>query len=654
MKLSKRTYFLIGWKKTTTGINMLLILSSLSALVLCLLFPAALYAQTASKDYYIFPIQTGQTNYLSGNMGELRTNHFHAGIDVRTGGVEGLPVVAAASGYISRIKMSTWGYGNVLYIQHPNGETTVYAHLQRYEDKIADYVRAEQYKQETFEIELFPSRSDFLVKQGELIGYSGNTGGSGGPHLHFEIRDKNQEVLNPLQYGFPEIKDNIAPEIEKVALITLDKDARINGQFGRFEFDVARSGNTYSINSRQPINVHGKIGIEVLGFDRANGTPNKNGISTIETFLENESIFKQDIRKFAFSETRSILVLQNYMAFKETGRRFYKLYIDGGNNLPFYEDVKNKGIIALDSGATADLTINFFDSYANRSSLRFTLYDMLPSSALAQAPKGEPSNYSVLFKNVLKIATSSKQDQKAAIHANRMVYEQKPQYTHPNGTVYLWDMKWGLPDSIRIGKETWQFNYRAMVPSTSVFNLYAPEANIHFPRGSLFDTLYIQTSYWQDESKEVFDIGEDIVPLRRNIAISLKPKGEYANKKKTNVYRISDNGNYNFEGGTWENGNIKFNTRNFGSFTLLADTIPPTVNVRRISKEEISFIIKDELSGIYSYEAHLNGAWLLMHYDYKRNLIWSDRLDKKKPLVGDFNLKVLDQAGNEYIYKIKL
>ncbi len=651
MKLGKKTCFGTRQKQAIMSIKLLLIWLLLP-LATCFLFPASLLAQVAPKDYYLFPIQPGQPNYLSGNMGELRTNHFHAGIDVRTGGVEGLPVVAAASGYISRIKMSAWGYGNALYIQHPNGETTVYAHLQRYADKIADYVRAEQYKQKTFEIELFPSKSDFMVKQGELIGYSGNTGGSGGPHLHFEIRDKNQEALNPLQYGFAEIKDNIAPEIEKVALITLDKDARVNDQFGRFEFDVTRSGNKYSI--RQPINVHGKIGVEVLGFDRANGTPNKNGISTIEAFLDNERIFKQDIRKFAFSETRSILVLQNYMAYKETGRRYYKLYVDEGNNLPFYEEVKNKGIISLESGATADLTINFSDSYDNQSSLRLTLYDKLPSAVIAQSPKGEPLNYSVLFKNVLKISTSNGQNHEAAIHANRMVYEQKPQYSHPKGAVYLWDMKWGLPDSIRIGQEIWQFNYRAMVPSTSVFNLFTQEANIHFPRGSLFDTLYLQTSYWQDELKEVFDIGEDVVPLRRNIAVSLKPKRQYPNKNKTHVYSISNNGNYNFEGGTWENRNIKFNTRNFGSFTLLVDTIPPTVNVRRISKEEISFIIKDELSGIYSYEAHLNGAWLLMHYDYKRNLIWSDRLDRKNPLVGDLNIKVLDQAGNEYIYSIKL
>lgn len=639
-----------GWTQINMRTRPHLIMLLLSILLTVLVGLNTLYAQEATKGYYIFPIQPGQSNYLSGNMGELRTNHFHAGIDVRTGGVEGLPVVAAASGYISRLKMSTWGYGNVLYLQHPNGETTVYAHLQRFADKIADHVRAEQYRQKTFELELFPGKSDFVVKKGEVIGYSGNTGGSGGPHLHFEIRDKNQEVLNPLLYGFAEVKDNIAPEIEKIALITLDKDARINDQFGRFEFDVTRSGNTYSI--RKPIYVHGKIGIEVLGFDRANGTPNKNGISTIETFIDDQKVFKQDIRKFSFSQTRSILVLQNYPAYKETGRRFYKLYIDDGNDLPFYEEVRDKGIITLDSGAIADININFFDSYANRSSLRFTLYDKLPSSELAQHPQGEPLNYSALFENVLKIASSH--NQTAAIHANRMVYEQKPQYTHPKGAIYLWDMRWGLPDSILIGNETWQFNYRAMVPSRSVFNLFTQEANIHFPRGALFDTLYIQTSYWQDETREVFDIGEDLVPLRRNISVSLKPKANYPHKKQTHVYRIADNGNYNFEGGEWENGNIKFNTRNFGSFTLLADTIPPTVNVRRISKEEISFIIKDKLSGIQSYEAHLNGEWLLMHYDYKRNLIWSDRLDKRKPLTGDFRLKVLDQAGNEFIYSIKL
>lgn len=612
-----------------------------------------LCAQNKQEGYYIFPIQPGRTGYLSGNMGELRTNHLHSGIDIKTGGVEGLSVVAAAAGYISRIKMSAWGYGNALYIQHPNGETTVYGHLQRYADEIADYVRKEQYKQKTFEIELFPEKHVFPVKKGQLIAYSGNTGGSGGPHLHFEIRDSKQEVLNPLKYGFAEIKDNIAPGIEKVALITLEKDARINDQFGRFEFNVIPSGNSYTL--KEPIAVYGKIGIEVLGYDRANGANNKNGIATIETYVNGEQVFYQDISKFAFSQTRDMLVLHNYPVHKETGKRFYKLYIDEGNELPFYKGVKNKGTITLKSASAADVSINFIDSYGNKSSLNFNIYNKLPPAKVAYN-EGKNFNFSTLNKNTLKItaALNNKQPNTAAIYANRMVYEQQPDYTLAQSAVYLWDMRWGLPDSVLIGNEMWKFNFRATVPSKSTFNLYTPHANIYFPSRALYDTLYIQTSYWQDEQKEVFSISEDIFPLRRNIAVTLKPQLNYKHKDRTQVYRVTAGRQYNFEGGEWQNGNIKFNTRNFGAYTLLTDTIPPTAKAIKISKDEIRFTIKDDLSGIYSYEVHIDGAWLLMHYDYKRNLIWSDRLNKNTPLTGELVLKVKDQAGNEYIYTSKL
>lgn len=616
---------------------------------------AFLFAQSNQQDYYIFPIRPGEVNHLSGNMGELRSTHFHSGIDIKTGGVVGLPVHAAADGYISRIKMSAWGYGNALYVLHPNGETTVYGHLQRYAEDIANYVREAQYKDKTFEIELFPEKDRFPVSQGEIIGYSGNTGGSGGPHLHFEIRDKNQEALNPLKYNFEEIRDNIAPEIKSVALVTLEKDARVNNLFGRFEFDIERSGASYTL--KEPVAVHGKIGIEVLGYDQANGASNRNGIAKIETYLDNQLVFRQHIAKFAFNETRDILVLYDYPTYKKTGRRFYKLFVDDGNQLPFYQVAKENGTITLQDSSTHEVVVNFWDSYENKSTLRFKIFNVLPSPVVATALAGEENlNFSEVYGNVLKVSSLLKdgKENMAAIYANRLVYEQKPDYRLSPNAVYLWDLQRGLPDSILIGNETWKFNFRAMVPSQSTFRLFTPHADIYFPRKSLFDTLYIQTSYWQDGEKEVFGISEDLFPLQRNIAVTLKPKLAYANKKRTHIYRINSPGNYIFEGGEWQNEQIKFNTRTFGDYTLLTDTLPPEVKPLKLSKEKIEFVIADELSGIYSYETFVDGEWLLMHYDYKRNLIWSDRLHKDTPLNGELVLKVKDQAGNEYVFTTKL
>lgn len=607
-----------------------------------------------SSDYYVFPIRTGQQNFLSGNMGELRSNHFHAGIDIKTSGIEGLPVYAAADGFISRIKTSAWGYGNALYIQHPNGETTVYAHLLNYKDAVQDYVRAAQYAQKTFEIELFPERDIFPVKQGEVIAFSGNTGGSGGPHLHFEIRDRNQEVLNPLKYSFKEVIDNIPPDIHRIALITLDKDARINDQFGRYEFNLSQSGSNYQI--KEPIAVHGLVGIELLGYDRANGATNRNGISCIETFLNKDLIFHQNITKFSFAETRDILAFHNYPVYKQTGKRFYKLYIDDGNGLPFYSNTINKGRLKIEEPSQHTVTINAYDAFQNKSEVSFQIVHQKPNTKLNIVPKRLSTTQSEIIKNTLKITSPIKplEDDKAAFFANRMLYSSAPDYMEGSNGIYLWNLKTGLPDSVKIQNETWKYNFEALIPPGNTFNLYKKRFSVYFSKNALYDTLYFTSDYWQDGKLEIFGIGNDIYPLRKNIYVTLKPSLTYDNKEKTHVYGVNSSGSYSFEGGEWENSNIKFNTRNFGEFTILTDTDLPIIRPVSISKEELRFIISDELSGIHSYEATINGEWVLMEYDYKRKLIWSDKLKKDQPFAGDLVLKVRDKAGNEAEYRIKL
>ena len=151
--------------------------------------------------------------YLSATFGELRPNHLHAGLDIKTQAVEGKKIYAVADGYVSRIGVSPYGYGNVLYITHYDGYTSVYAHLQRFSGEIAKYVKQYQYKNKTFAAQIFPDKDKFPVKKGDLIAYSGNSGGSGGPHLHFEIRHTDSEKpVNPLYFGY-QIEDNVKPMI---------------------------------------------------------------------------------------------------------------------------------------------------------------------------------------------------------------------------------------------------------------------------------------------------------------------------------------------------------------------------------------------------------------------------------------------------------
>jgi murein DD-endopeptidase MepM/ murein hydrolase activator NlpD len=188
------------------------------------------------QNYFRSPIDTAIL--LAGNFGELRPNHFHAGIDIKTNNREGMPVHAAAEGFVSRIKISSFGYGKVIYVTHPNGFVTVYGHLRSFNDTIGTYIKRQQYAQKTFEIEVFPKSTEFPVKKGEVIAFSGNTGNSGGPHIHFEIRDeKSEKAINPLLFGLP-VTDNKKPQVTRVKIYPGDADGLINGVNKEMEFRV--------------------------------------------------------------------------------------------------------------------------------------------------------------------------------------------------------------------------------------------------------------------------------------------------------------------------------------------------------------------------------------------------------------------------------
>ncbi|MBL7918333.1 MAG: M23 family metallopeptidase, partial [Bacteroidia bacterium] len=196
----------------------------------------------AQNNGFVFPLQ--EPISLVGNYGELRPNHFHAGLDFSTQGRTGLPVMAAASGYVSRIKVSAVGYGKAVYITHPNGKVTVYGHLTSYIPEIAIIVKSAQYKNESFEVELLPGKDEIKIKAGQIIGYSGNTGNSTGPHLHFEIRDEITETpINPLLYY--KVPDTYKPTITHLGLYNMEdttspkfiKSLPINPKTGKLKKD---------------------------------------------------------------------------------------------------------------------------------------------------------------------------------------------------------------------------------------------------------------------------------------------------------------------------------------------------------------------------------------------------------------------------------
>ncbi len=631
-------------------------LNSVLFFCFCFFATTSAFAQVnAPPGYYIFPIQPGQPNFLAGTMGELRNNHFHAGIDIKTGGVEGFKVYAAAAGYISRINVSSYGYGNALYVQHDNGTTTVYGHLLDFNENIGDYVRQQQYKRESFSIELYPDKNQFPVKQGDIIALSGNSGSSGGPHLHFEIRDASQKPLNPLKYNFKEIKDNIPPTAVKIALKTMALNARVNGQFGRFEFDVVKQGNNFVI--KEPIEVHGKIGFEILAYDQLNGVPNQNGVPCIEFYKDNQKVFEHDITTFSFAESRNILMHTNYGVSQTTGKRYTKLYLDDGNELQFYT-VVNNGVVALADSSRAEMVIKLSDAYENSSTLTFTLIegDTKPVKNTSKADLNKAYGYYIMDNFLVFFAQVTNQTNLAKLYTTQHAVELSPVYQVKNKAVYLWDLRAALPDSVDVCNENIAFNFETMAPSNKETNFFHPAVDINIPKRALFDTAYLQVNYKHDMAKklEVFEVGDHTIPFRMNAEITLKPILEYPNQQQVAVYAIDKNGGLALQGGTWHHKKIVFKTRNFGKFTLARDSLPPTIRPVKVTKEELRFYIKDERSGLNNFTATLNGQWILMNYDHKRNLIWAEKLDRSIPFSGDLRLSVTDMAGNETVYTSKL
>ena len=301
---------------------------------------------------------------LSGTYGELRSNHFHSGIDIKTKGIQGLNVYSYASGYVSRIKVSHGGYGKALYIKHPDGNTTVYAHLKKFSSKIEEIVKSKQYKRESYEIEFFPKENEISVLENEIIAFSGNTGGTTGPHLHFEVRDKNQIPVNPLINSSIYIEDDRAPFFKKLFYKSYDSNNVFDSQT---ELKINKTTNSLYVSDT--LKSSGKIGIGIVAFDKHNRANNSNGIFKIITSLNNQNLLKILFDSISFDKTKHINTFIDYSFFKNHKIRIQKLFIEENNPLDLYSSNINNGFITIKNKEFYKYEVNIYDANGNKSKL---------------------------------------------------------------------------------------------------------------------------------------------------------------------------------------------------------------------------------------------------------------------------------------------
>ena len=362
--------------------------------LLLFLLSCSLYGQTEyPQDYFRHPLDI--TMVLAGTFGELRSTHFHAGLDIKTQQREGLKVYAAAEGYVSRIKISHFGYGKAIYITHPNGFTTVYAHLSKYADKIEKYVRAIQYKKERYSTgNIYLREGTFPVKKGEIIAYTGDTGGSGGPHLHYEFRNsKTENIINPLLFGLlPE--DTKSPTFKSLMAYPLNKSARINQQNNKIDIPIKNIGKGNYISDR--ISANGNIGFGAKVFDQLDKASNKNGIYSLEMLVNGKRFYYHDVETFAFSESKYINLLIDYEHYKKYKNRIQKTHKVPSNKLSIYENLINNGILTIKKGLNYTVKIIAKDFKGNTSTIKIPVVGK--ESNVIFSEQKDTTNYKIIAK----------------------------------------------------------------------------------------------------------------------------------------------------------------------------------------------------------------------------------------------------------------
>ncbi|MDR1783637.1 MAG: M23 family metallopeptidase [Dysgonamonadaceae bacterium] len=314
--------------------------------------------------------------FLSGNFGELRNDHFHAGIDMKTQGVTGFPVRSVKDGYIARISVSPYGYGRAVYINHPDGTTSVYGHLERFASRIEEAVRDSQYLKESFSVNLNFSPDEFPLKQAETFAYSGNTGGSGGPHLHFEFRDtRTEKVIDALPYFRSFIKDNRPPDIRGVMLFPQAGRGVVEGSVVNLELPQTKT-----------VTAWGSLGVGIKAYDRMDETTNIYGVKEIIFRLDGVEIFHSYMDGFFFEESRYINSFIDWNEWK-TRRSFYmKSFIEPGNKLGIYRNSRFNGIFTISEERAYNCQYELIDDYGNATSFTFTIIGK--KSDIPEAQKG--------------------------------------------------------------------------------------------------------------------------------------------------------------------------------------------------------------------------------------------------------------------------
>lgn len=549
------------------------------------LFPSKNYP----RDYFAYPVIAAKG--IAANFGELRPNHYHMGLDCRTEKAQNKKILAAAEGYIAKVKIEPYGFGRAIYINHPNGLTTLYAHLNDFYPALEQYVKQQQYAKKSWSVYLDIPVHLFPVKKGDTIALSGNTGGSQGPHLHFEIRDtKTEKVLNPSLFDFG-IPDNVAPDIYKLAVY--DRCISTYEQTPRI-FVLKKVNGVYITTPSLIIANTDKISFGITASDRYTGSDNKNGIYETVLYENSTPVVGFQFDSISYDETRYLNAHIDYRYKSGGGSYIQHVSKLPGYNNSVYKIFNGDGVINIEDDSVHNIKIEVKDAFGNTSVLQ------------------------------------------VAVQRNALVTETK------------------VKDSVGY------FQPRSFLPG--FLNIFENETvRFYLSPNSLYDSMRFQ--YNETPGKPgytVYQLHNTRVPIQGFFPVSIKAISplpgkmvmhRFANGKNDYARAVPEN----YKGQT---GWFKASFRDFGSFELMIDTMPPVITpagfkdgMNCSKQSRIVFVVKDNTEEL-KFTALLDGNWLRFSNDKGSRFIYE--FDEMCP-AGEHDLKIIaeDQAGNvsEKVYK---
>jgi hypothetical protein len=549
----------------------------------------SLCGQTIIKSEFSSPLKSPYA--FSGGFGELRKNHFHTGLDFRTAGQIGIPVYAFKEGSVARVSVSPSGYGHALYLIHPDGHTTVYGHLSRFDPKIESYVISQQYRLKQFAIDLTLPSGLITFKKGEIIAWSGNTGSSGGPHLHFEIRDtQSEKPQNPLLY-LSGINDKSSPRILSLYVYPLSSISSVNKGVKKLRVETTSARQITSTKLRQPIEVFGDIGFGIQSDDDFNGTGMKCGIYSAELFVDQQMVFSFQFDHLSFDLGRYVNSHVDYEELIKSKKWIHRLFLQPGNKMDIYHTNSSRGILQMSDGKIHDAKIIVKDAYGNYTQLAFKLI--------------------------------SKKFQVAETKQNftkQFFYDQSNEYENS-------EVRIQLPEGVLYDQLPFEYHseIRKGAFYSKIHHVHQNYVPVHKPYRLSIKSFAIPPKL---QSKALVVLVE----------LSGKPSscgGEYSDGWMTAYPRV-------------------FGDFGIMVDTIAPIIHPLSIKENKIlvNKQKIEFKISDNLSGISSYEGEIDGNWVLFEYDAKTETI-SYTIDKSRIIIGkshSIKLTVIDERKNSSVY----